>query len=320
MSSDSATPALPALLPRRQGVGYATYLTAALLFAVNGSVSKTLLLGGIEPARLSQLRISAAFLVLLLVVAITNRPALRIRRAEIPLLLGYGLLGVAGTQFFYFYAISRMNISIALLIEFTAPILVALWFRFGRRQRLGAGVWLGMILALIGLGLVAQVWQGMTLALAGVLAAAGSAVALAIYYVLGEYGVRSEQPRDPVSMTMWAFGCATVAWAVAMPWWTFPWQSLIGDAYPFTGIDLTLPKPLLLTYMVLLGTVLAFWLSLTALRNISATQASTVGMAEPVIAGTVAWLLLGETLTAVQLVGAVLVLAAIFLAERARRV
>lgn len=318
MTPGSTSPALPALLPRRPGVGYAVYFIAALLFALNGSVAKTLLLSGIEPARLSQLRISAAFLILLVFVAMTNRSALRLRRTEIPLLLGYGLLGVAGTQFLYFFAISRMNIGIALLIEFTAPILVALWFRFGRKQRLGAGVWLGMVLALVGLGLVAQVWQGSTLALSGVVAAAGAAVALAIYYILGERGVRSENPRDPVSMTMWAFGCATFAWAIAMPWWTFPWQVLTGDSSPFTGIDVTLPKPLLLVYMVSLGTVVAFWLSLTAMRNISAAQASTVGMAEPVIAGTVAWILLGETLTPVQLAGGALVLVAIFLAERAR--
>lgn len=304
--------------PPRAIIGYPVYLTAALLFALNGSVAKTLLLSGIDAGRLSQLRVTAAFVILFVVVAITRPHALRIRRDEVWLLIGYGLLGVAGAQFLYFFAIARMNIGIALLIEFTAPILVALWYRFGRGQPLGAGVWLGMVLALVGLALVAEVWRGSTLAITGVLAAAGAAFALAIYYLLGEHSVRRSTPRDPVSLTMWAFGVAAVAWAIALPWWSFPWVLLTGEAVPFTGVGWTLPVPSLVLYMVLAGTVVPFWLSVAALRNISATQASTVGMVEPVLAGTCAWVLLGETLSTVQLAGSALVITAIMLAERAR--
>jgi len=198
---------LPGVAParrRRPAVGYLLYLAAATLFAINGTVSKSILLTGVESARLSQLRVTAAFLVLVVVVALTRPAALRLRRHEIGLLLAYGMLGVALTQWLYFVAIERLPVGVALLIEFTAPIMVALWARFGMKEPVRNRVWFALALALAGLALVAQVWEGLTLSLLGVAAAFGAAAALAVYYLLGERGVRGEHARDPVSLTMWA--------------------------------------------------------------------------------------------------------------------
>jgi drug/metabolite transporter (DMT)-like permease len=89
---------------------------------------------GVEPVRLSQLRVTAAFAVMVVALALTRPGTLRLRRAELPLLAVYGILGVATTQFLYFVAIERLPIGLALLIEFTAPIMVALWFHFGLRH------------------------------------------------------------------------------------------------------------------------------------------------------------------------------------------
>ena len=102
--TDLAEP-LPGVTParvRHPARGYLLYLVAALLFAVNGTVSKTLLLGGIDATVLSQVRATAAFLILLAFVALTRPAALRLRRSELPLLLVYGVLGIALTQVLYF--------------------------------------------------------------------------------------------------------------------------------------------------------------------------------------------------------------------------
>ncbi|HEX6887575.1 MAG TPA: DMT family transporter, partial [Candidatus Nanopelagicales bacterium] len=106
---------------KRPALGYALYLTAALLFGINGTVSKVLLQAVDDAARVSQLRVTAAFLLLLVVVALTNPQGLRLRGAELGPVAAYGILGVAMTQWLYFVAITRMPIGIALLIEFTAP-------------------------------------------------------------------------------------------------------------------------------------------------------------------------------------------------------
>lgn len=304
---------------RRPAVGYAMYITAATLFALNGSVAKVLLETGLSAARLSELRVTAAFLILLVVVLLTRPAALRLRRSELMRLLVYGVLGVVMTQWLYFVALAQgLAVGVTLLIEFTAPIMVALWFRFGLKEPVSSRVWWALGLALVGLALVAQIWQGFTLDLVGVLAAFGAAVALVVYYISGEKAVTSTTaPRDPVSLTMWGFAVAAVFWALAQPWWTFPWDAL-GAASAATGILASVPQPVLLVYLIVLGTVVPFWLVLSSMRHLRASQASTIGMSEPVLASVFAWVLLGEVLLPAQILGGAIVLIGVYLAERSR--
>jgi drug/metabolite transporter (DMT)-like permease len=303
---------------RHPARGYLLYLLAAALFALNGTISKSILLTGIDPARLSQLRVTASFLILLLVVAISRPQRLRIRRDEGWLLLAYGILGVAMTQYLYFVAIKLLPVGVALLIEFTAPIMVALWFRFGLKHRTPRIVWLGLFIAMVGLALVAEVWQGFTLNALGVAAAFGAAASLAIYFLIGDSMIRRPEPRDPVSLTMWGFGAAALFWAIAQPWWGFPWEQLSGDGYPLGEEGAAVPIWMLCVYMVVLGTVVPFWLIVVSLQHIRASQASVIGMTEPLLASLIAWIALGEVLSPVQLVGAVTVLVGVYLAERYR--
>ena len=318
--SDLAEP-LPGIAPARHrhpATGYVLYVIAAALFALNGTVAKSILLTGIDPARLSQLRVTAAFLILLAVVALTRRDRLRIRRDEVWVLLAYGVLGVAMTQWLYFVAIELLPVGIALLIEFTAPIMVALWFHFGLRHPTPRIVWLGLVIAMVGLALVAQVWQGFTLNAIGVAAAFGAAAALALFFLLGDAQVRRPDPRDPVSLTMWGFGAAALFWALVQPWWSFPWDALSGVGYPLGTDGAAVPIWALSTFMVILGTVVPFWLILVSLQHIRASQASVIGMTEPLLASLIAWIALVEVLTPLQLVGAVVVLVGVYLAERYR--
>lgn len=317
--SDLAEPIPGVALARhpRPALGYTLCVAAALLFSINGTVSKSLLLGGFEATRLSQLRVTAAFIVLLVVVALTRPAALRIRKSEIWALLAYGVLGVAMTQYLYFVSLQFLPVGVALLIEFTAPIMVALWFRFGMREQVNRLVWIGLVLALTGLALVGEVWKGFALDALGVTAAFGAAAALAVYFLLGDSQMRKPEPRDAVSLTMWGFGGAALFWAIAAPWWSFPFELLSGSE-TFGDTSLVLPLLALVAWMVILGTVVPFWFEMVALQNIRASQASVVGMTEPLVASAIAWVALGEVLSPVQLLGAVIVLAGVFLAERSR--
>jgi drug/metabolite transporter (DMT)-like permease len=299
----------PRVQPSR---GYALYLTAATLFSLNGTIAKTILLAGVDAARLSELRVTAAFALLLCFVGLTRPAALRLRRGEVPLLLVFGILGVAATQSLYFVSIERIPIGVSLLIEFTAPLMVALWFRFGLGHATRRTVWIGLVLALVGLAVVAQVWAGFTLDVLGVATAGGAAVALAIYYVTADMQVRGPYRRDPVSLTMWGMGAAALFWAAVQPWWTFPWSSFTGTAPMGAAV---LPIWPLAAYVILLGTVVPFSLVVLSMQHLRASQASVVGMTEPIIATAIAWLALGEVLSPVQLAGAAIVLGGILLAE-----
>ena len=304
-------------LTRRRGFGYATYMSAVLLFSFNGSVSAAIMQQGISPERLSQLRATAAFLVLLVICLLTRPKALKAGPKEIALLAVYGIVGVTPVQYLYFVAIHRLPVGIALLIEYTAPIYIALWVRFVRRQHVGRSLWLGMALALAGLALVAQVWRGATLDTIGVLAAFGAAVALMIWYLVGE---RSAGMRDPLTMTTWSFGFVALFWAVVKPWPEFPWQTLRGTSVlDSVAGDIHLPTWVLTGFMVIGGTVMAFSLVNVALRHLGASHASVIGMTEPVLSGLVAWLALGQSLVAVQILGGLVVLGGILLAEMSRQ-
>jgi drug/metabolite transporter (DMT)-like permease len=303
------------LRDRRPVLGYAIYLVAATLFALNGSVSKFLLLGGVPWQRLSQLRVTLAFLILFVVVLLVRRSGLRLRRSEVGRIAVYGILGIAATQSLYFLGIQRLAVGVALLIEFTAPIMVALWFRFVMREPVRDRVFLALLLALVGLAMVAQVWAGFSLDTIGVVASIGAAAALALYYVLGEKLVVD---RDPVSLTMWGFAFATAFWAVVQPWWSFPWDTLGITAEVFGAGGPDVPGWALIAWMVVLGTVVPFALVLQSLRHLRATQASVVGMTEPLIASLIAFVLLGEVLTPVQVLGGAVVLTGVLLAETSR--
>ena len=298
--------------------GYLLYLGAAVLFALNGTVSKTLLLGGMEATRLSQLRVTAAFVILLVFIALTNRAALRLCRSELRILAAYGVLGITGTQFLYFLAIERMPIGMALLIEFTAPLMIAIWFRFGLGHPTRPAVWAALVAALVGLAIAAQVWEGFTLDAFGVAAAFGAAVALAIYYVTADIQVRRPQPRDAVSLTMWGMGAATLFWAIVQPWWSFPIDALAGNLHLFGQSGPTVPAFGLATWMVVLGTVVPFSLVVLSMQHLRASQASVVGMTEPVFATAIAWIVLGEAFAPVQVAGAAIVLGGVLVAERNR--
>jgi len=311
-------PGIAQVRSTRPLLGYALYLLAATLFAINGTVSKALLLTGIDSTYLSQLRVTLAFLILFAFVAITRPRSLRIRRDEIGILLAYGVLGVAMTQYLYFLALETLPVGIALLIEFTAPIMVALWFHFGLRLPTPRIVWLGLFVALAGLAMVAEVWKGFTLDPMGVTAAFGAAAALAIFFLLGDAQVRRPDPRDAVSMTMWGFGAATLFWVIVKPWWLFPWGELAGTGYPLGADSSGVPIWMLVTSMVVLGTVAPFWLIVMSLHHIRASRASVIGMTEPLLATFIAWLALGEVLAPAQIVGAIVVLIGVYLAERYR--
>lgn len=286
-------------------------VTGGVFFAVNGTVSKLVLRAGLEPAQLTALRAGGAFAGLL-VLSLATRPGgrrLAVTRRELPLLAGYGVAGFFLVPLLYFVAISRLPVGIALLFEYTAPLLVALWARFGRRQPVRPRLWGGLALSLIGLACVAEVWGDLRLNAAGVLAGFAAAVGLALYYLLGAHGVRQ---RDTVSLNTWAFGFAAVAGLCTQA------SARARDWSALGATSHGVPVWLLCCYVVVLGSIVPYLLVAAALRHLPATSVGIVGMVEPVIAAAVAWLTLGESLTATQLAGGALILVGVGLAETAR--
>lgn len=303
---------------RRPWLGYSMVLSAAVLFAVNGVVSKVILASGLSSLRLTEVRITGAALGLVAALALVRPALLRVTRAELPFLAVFGICGLALVQWLYFLAIHRLEIGIALLIQYLAPLLVALWVRFVVRRPVRRRLWLALALALSGLPLVVQVWRGSDTGLngLGVAAALGAAVAFAAYILLAEEGVTR---RDPLSLTAYGFAFSTLFFAVIQPWWTFPGHLVTERVSLLGNLSAShLPLWALMLWMILLGAIVPFALFVASLRHISATRASILAMLEPVVATAVAWAWLGESFAAAQIAGGALVLAGIVLAQTAR--
>jgi drug/metabolite transporter (DMT)-like permease len=297
-------------------LGYLMVWTAATLFAINGAVSKVVLESGLSSLRLAQARCTGALLALAVVLVLFAGKTLRVAPRELPLLAVFGVAGLASVQWFFFVAIHRLPIGIALLIQYLAPLLVALWARYGMREPVRRRVWGALVLALAGLALVVQIWRGLTLDGVGVAAALLAAVTLALYILLAERAVGT---RDPVSLSLYGFLFAALFWAIVEPLWRFPTE-LVGREVSLLGnlAGIELPMWALVGWVIVLGTIVPFGLVTAALRHVSATRVGIVAMLEPVAATLVAFLWLGEELRPAQLLGGAVVLAGILLAQTAR--
>ena len=291
--------------------------TAAVVWGVNGAVSKTILSTGVPSERLAQVRSLGAALGLVAILAVTAPQRLRLTRREVPYLIVFGIGGLAFVQWFYFLAIHRLDIGVALLIEYLAPLLVALWARYAYHEPVRRRIWGALALALIGLALIVNLFGGgASLSTTGVLFALGGAFAYALYVLLAEHVVGG---RDPVSLLAWGFLFASGFWAVLVPWWTFPAHAFMRTTSLHGHLHAAhLPVWTLVAWMIVLGTIAPFFLLVSALRHLPATRVGIVAMLEPVAGALVAWAWLGETFGGVQLAGAIVVLAAIVLAQTAR--
>jgi drug/metabolite transporter (DMT)-like permease len=291
-------------------------LFGSLFFAISSIPAKIAMEAGLSAWRLTQIRTTGAFLILFLYVYTKNKKSLRIKRKELPILIVFGLFGFAAVNLLYFLAIQRLNVGIALIIEFTAPIWVVLWLRFIQKRIVSKLMWWGLVIGLTGLVLIAQVWRGLTLDGLGVLFALLCAFALAIYFLVGEklVGVKSSE-----ATMAWGLGVSSAFFAIIQPWWTFPFEQL-QSVIQLTGrfSQISLPTYYLVFWVIVFGTAVPYFLVLTGLRGLSAATTSAIGMSEPVFGGIFAWIFLYEKLNFIQSLGAIVVLVGIYLANRAR--
>ena len=288
----------------------------SLFFAVSSIPAKLAMESGLSALRLTQIRTVGAFLILFLYVFFKNRDSLKIKGKELPVLIAFGLFGFAAVNVFYFLAIQKLNVGIALIIEFTAPIWIALWMRFIQKKIVSKLMWWGLVVGLTGLVLIAQVWRGLTLDGLGVIFALLDALALAVYFLLGEklVGVKSSE-----ATMAWGLGISSAFFAIIQPWWNFPFEKL-GKVVDLTGrlAGVSIPAYFLILWIVILGTAVPYFLVLNGLRGLSAATSSSIGMLEPVFGGIFAWIFLYEKLNFTQSMGAIVVLIGIYLANRAR--
>lgn len=291
-------------------------ISAAMGFALGGVAAKILREADMDAFRLTQIRTVGAAIILLAIAVARGKHQLSARRDELKDLILFGIVGVAAVTSLYFFAIKYLYVSVALVIEFTASIWIVLYLRFIKKKQVSPIMWWGIACAFSGLFLLSQIWSGTTLHPLGVAVAFADAIALSIYFLFAD---RLSQTRTSLSLMTWGIGVAAVFWSLVLPWWNFPFEFLT-NTYRLEGnlSNYSAPGWALVLWIIIVGTVTPYLLTVTGIRELSASTGSVIGMIEPLFAGVIAWWLLNEAFNTAQLIGCAVLLVGIYLADKAR--
>jgi len=282
--------------------GYLYTILAAVCWAVSGSSAKFLFNSGVTPFQLVQLRITIAALSLLCWLAIRNPVLLKIDRKDIPYFALFGSIGMGACQFTYLFAISRINVAAAILLQYLAPSFIAIYAVVFARDRLKPSTILALLGATLGCYLVVGAYNLhiVTMNWAGIVSGVLSAVTFAWYSIHGEYGMRR---YNPWTVLFYALFFAALVWNIVHT----PLESFF---HPYSAIQWGW-----ILYIGIMGTLVPFGLYLQGVNLIRSTRASITATLEPITAGALSFVFLNEQMDSLQIAGGVLVIASIILLQ-----
>jgi drug/metabolite transporter (DMT)-like permease len=285
--------------------GYLLAAFAAACWATGGLTAKwmfTRLGTTVDPAQLSGARALLAAVLLIGFLALRAPRELLARPRDLPFFAVFGVFGLAMVHFTYFKAISLTNVATAILLEYLAPVLILLFSVAFLSERFTWSLPTAVAMSVAGCALMVGVigGAGLSVSPAGIAWGLASAVFFALYTVLGKYAAHR---FSQWTLLAYGLGAASVFWLVLLgPTAVF---GVLADPGRFAAVF----------FMAVVGTIAPFAAFLTALHHIDATKASVTATLEPGIAALAAFLLLGESLLPLQLLGGGLVLAAILVVQ-----
>jgi drug/metabolite transporter (DMT)-like permease len=300
---------------KRPTIGVVLALSSSLLFGLNASTTKVLIGSGISAANLVLFRCLAVVLFSALALLITNPSNFKITVKELPFFAVFGVVGVGLMQWSYSNAVANLQVGIALLIEYTAIVIVPIASYFLFKEKIRPRIWIAVALVFGGLAVVAKPWAA-TLNLVGIFFGILAAVFLSSYFIMGE---RVQRTRDAYSTMFYSFLAASIFWAVATA--LFPAGGI--DFAKYVNLSgnleaLNLPTWTLLLWVSIFGSFAPMLFTFLAMRNLSASGVGIASTAETIFAFIFGFLWLREMIDSSQLAGGILVIIGIVVAQIAR--
>jgi len=282
--------------------GYFYVIFAAVLWAISGSSTKFLFHSGVTTFQLVQLRITIAAVGLFLWLLLRNPSLVRIKRKDIFYFVILGIFGMGGVQFTYLFAISKINVAAAILLQYMAPSFIALHSAVFARDKLNLQTVMALLVATFGCyrGVGAYKHDVLAMNIAGIVSGILSAISFAWYSIHGEYGMRR---YNPWTVLFYAMLFAALLWNILHP----PLEAFF---HPYNVVQWGW-----IMYIGVLGTLVPFGLYLEGINLIRATRASITATLEPITAGVISFIFLNEILEPLQVMGGVLVLASIIILQ-----
>jgi drug/metabolite transporter (DMT)-like permease len=263
-------------------------LSSAVLFGVSGTIAADAF-ASFAPTQIAQFR-SVVAAAILGWIAWRRRQTATAGQLGVLTLLGMFLAAVTIN---FYWAIERLGVGPGVTIQFLGPSLVLVWMRAVQRRSVPSTAWAAALAALAGTGMITRAWEYQALDPVGVVAGLGAAVSLAGYLISGEHLGR----RLPgITVGAYGFGISALILLVAAP------------------IEIPVAGPVGWTQLMWIavgGTVVPFMMSLTALRVADPGRVGVLQSLEPAVGAGSAWIVLGQTLSGVQVVGGLAVVVSV---------
>jgi drug/metabolite transporter (DMT)-like permease len=283
-------------------LGYLFVILAACCWGGSAVAAKALSLGKMaDSLLLSQSRVTVAWAAMLVYLLVRSPARLRVGACDLATFAVFGVCGIAGANYFLYFAIERMDAAVADVIQFTAPLLVAVWLRATRQERFDAAKSVALALATTGVALSLGLASGSRpLSAIGTASAAVSALCFACMILLGKALSRR---HHPIVYLHYGFAAATLFWMTVAPPWTLPARI---ESWQVAGV---------LVVFGFTSALLPYALFLAGLQRVPASRAAIVSTLEPAVIAAGAYLFLGEALSRLQVAGIMLVMAAVAVVE-----
>ncbi|OBB06925.1 hypothetical protein A5662_09790 [Mycobacteriaceae bacterium 1482268.1] len=300
-------------------VGLLFAVGSALSFGMSGPLAKALMNAGWSPTGAVTARMAVGAFSMAVFATIVRPGWIREAIAHRRMVIAYGIVPIAGAQVCYYNAVARLSVGVALLLEYTAPVLVVGWLWATTRRRPTNLTLAGVALAVAGIMLVLDVFAGAQINTAGVVWGLAAAVCAASYFMLSdEVSTDSDEEGSLNSTTLAAGGLVVGAVATAalgivgvMPL-TFTTNDTVVAGWTMSWV-----VPVIALGVI--TTAVAYTLGIMGIARLRPRFASLVGLSEVMFAILAAWLLLGQAITMTQAVGGAVVLVGLVLARQGDR-
>ena len=291
-------------------------VASAFTFGMSGPLAKSLMEAGWSPTAAVTARLAGGALAMALFATVVKRDWVREASQHWKTVVAYGLVPIAGAQLCYYNAVAHLSVGVALLLEYTAPVLVVGWLWASTRRRPSTLTLAGVALAVAGIMLVLNVFAGAHINLAGVGWGLAAAVCAACYFLMSDEVTADGTGLN--SITLAAGGLVVGAVTVALLGLSrlMPLTFTSNDAV-IAGWTVSWIVPVIA--LALVPTAIAYTLGIMGIARLRPRFASLVGLAEVLFAVLAAWALLGEAMTPVQAIGGAVVLAGLALARQGDR-
>lgn len=293
---------------------------SAFTFGLSGPLAKSLMVAGWSPTAAVAARLAGGALVLAAVATIVRPDWIREARAHTRTVVLYGLIPVAGAQLCYYNAVSHLSVGIALLLEYTAPVLVIGWVWATTKRRPRPLTLVGVALAVVGVTLVLDVFSaspgGTRVDAVGVAWGLGAAICAVCYFMMSDTVTADGSGLHAVTLAAGGLVVATIAIAALGLSGLMPLHFTADDAV-IAGTSVSWLVPVLLLGVI--STAIAYTLGISGVARLRPSFASLVGLGEVLFAVLAAWLLLSEGVSATQAVGGIIVLMGLVLARQGDR-